>query len=71
MAVTTDKKSSAPNIELGTPALNWIDGEWIDSEKHTDARASFGCHPICDRFCWNRSTMVRTSLSLAASPSIQ
>ncbi|WP_375505900.1 aldehyde dehydrogenase family protein [uncultured Nostoc sp.] len=37
MPVTTDKKFSAPNIELGTPALNWINGEWIDSKKHTDS----------------------------------
>ena len=37
MSVTMDKKSSTMSINLRTPALNWINGEWVDSEQHTES----------------------------------
>jgi betaine-aldehyde dehydrogenase len=35
MSVTMEKKDSTMSIDLRTPALNWINGEWVDSAQHT------------------------------------
>ncbi|MBW4629669.1 MAG: aldehyde dehydrogenase family protein [Brasilonema octagenarum HA4186-MV1] len=37
MSTTTDKKGSTMSIDLQKPALNWINGEWVDSVQHTDS----------------------------------
>ncbi|WP_375497151.1 aldehyde dehydrogenase family protein [uncultured Nostoc sp.] len=37
MTATTDKKDSAMSIDPQKPALNWINGKWVDSKKHTNS----------------------------------
>jgi betaine-aldehyde dehydrogenase len=37
MLATMNKKGSTINIDLRSPALNWIDGEWVDSAQHTES----------------------------------
>ena len=37
MSATMDKKGSTMSIDLRMPALNWINGEWVDSAQHTDS----------------------------------
>ena len=37
MLATMDKKGSTMNIDLRSPALNWINGEWVDSAQHTES----------------------------------
>ena len=37
MTATMDKKGAAMSIDLRMPALNWINGEWVDSEQHIES----------------------------------
>jgi betaine-aldehyde dehydrogenase len=37
MLATMDKKGLTMNIDLRSPALNWINGEWVDSAQYTES----------------------------------
>ena len=37
MLATMNQKGSTKNIDLRSPALNWIKGEWVDSAQHTES----------------------------------
>ena len=37
MLAMMDQKGSTMNIDLRSPALNWINGEWVDSAQHTES----------------------------------
>lgn len=37
MTATMGKRGSTMNSDLRSPALNWINGEWVDSAQHTES----------------------------------